>query len=66
MTLFLFAFAEQKKDILKVFVVPHSHNDIGWLETTQQYFDNCVRHILNTVVDLLAEDPKKRFIWVET
>lgn len=64
--LLIFAFAGSKNDILKVYVIPHSHNDIGWLETTQEYFDNCVKHILNTVVDLLSADPKKRFIWVET
>lgn len=52
-------------EMLNVYVVPHSHNDVGWLRTTQEYFDGCVRHILERVVQILYDQPDKKFIWVE-
>ena len=50
---------------LNVIIIPHSHNDPGWLMTFEQYFFNLTNSILDTVVNSLSEKPSRRFIWAE-
>ncbi|RNA38375.1 alpha-mannosidase [Brachionus plicatilis] len=50
---------------LNVIIVPHSHNDPGWLMTFEQYFYNLTNSILDTVVNSLSEKSTRRFIWAE-
>ncbi|XP_038060793.1 lysosomal alpha-mannosidase-like [Patiria miniata] len=59
--------------MLNVHLVPHTHDDVGWLKTVDQYYygdknkiqNAGVQYILDTVIAELVEDPAKRFIYVE-
>lgn len=63
-----------KQDMINVHILPHTHDDVGWLKTVDQYYYGSrkditpvgVQYILDSVVQALADDPSKRFIYVET
>ena len=58
---------------LNVHLVPHTHDDVGWLKTVDQYYYGSksgyqkagVQYIIDNVVHELSNDPNKRFIYVE-
>ncbi|XP_067010796.2 lysosomal alpha-mannosidase isoform X2 [Anabrus simplex] len=60
--------------LLNVHLVPHSHDDVGWLKTVDQYYYGSktniqragVQYILNSVVNELLNNPERRFVQVET
>ncbi|XP_073966372.1 lysosomal alpha-mannosidase-like isoform X1 [Choristoneura fumiferana] len=60
--------------VLNVHIVAHTHDDVGWLKTVDQYFYGSrngiqkagVKYILDSVVKELWDDPKRKFIYVET
>jgi Glycosyl hydrolases family 38 N-terminal domain len=53
--------------------VPHTHDDVGWLKTVEEYYYGlnmtiqpaCVRDILDTVIEALLEHPSRTFTYVE-
>ncbi|VVC31552.1 Hypothetical protein CINCED_3A003390 [Cinara cedri] len=63
-----------KEGYLNVHFIPHTHDDVGWLKTVDQYYFGtnssiqlaAVQFILDSVISELAKDPNKRFIYVET
>lgn len=62
---------ESKK--LQIHLVPHTHDDVGWLKTVDQYFYGAerlvqagsVQYILDTVIDELNKNTNRTFIYVE-
>lgn len=50
---------------LKVFVVPHSHNDPGWLRTFDAYYRSTTQYILSNILTELTSHKNLTFIWTE-
>ncbi|KAF2069784.1 hypothetical protein CYY_008891 [Polysphondylium violaceum] len=50
---------------INVFLIPHSHCDVGWVQTYEQYYSENVTVILNNVIDHLLKDSTKKFNWAE-
>ncbi|CAI9763102.1 unnamed protein product [Fraxinus pennsylvanica] len=60
-------------DKLNVHLVPHTHDDVGWLKTVDQYYVGsnnsiqgaCVQNVLDSLVPALLADKNRKFIYVE-
>ncbi|KAL0858609.1 hypothetical protein ABMA27_012444 [Loxostege sticticalis] len=60
--------------VLNVHIVPHTHDDVGWLKTVDQYYYGMnnsiqkagVQFIIDSVVKELWEKEDRRFVYVET
>ncbi|XP_063708825.1 lysosomal alpha-mannosidase-like [Culicoides brevitarsis] len=63
-----------KPGMINVHMVPHTHDDAGWLKTVDQYYYGSkntiqkagVQYIIDSVIQELLKDPEKRFIYVES
>ncbi|XP_002065049.4 lysosomal alpha-mannosidase isoform X2 [Drosophila willistoni] len=63
-----------KPNMLNVHLIAHTHDDVGWLKTVDQYYYGSetriqkagVQYIIDSVVEALLKDPEKRFIYVES
>lgn len=68
----LILFSDSFQRELKVHLIPHSHQDVGWLCTYDEYFygfGNCtisVKSIINNIVDSLVSSPNRTFVYSET
>ncbi|GFT23386.1 lysosomal alpha-mannosidase [Trichonephila clavipes] len=55
-----------KPDMLNVHIVMHTHDDVGWLQTVDSYYDMWVREIITSVVSTLMQNDTRKFIYVES
>uniref|UniRef100_A0A915PNV7 Alpha-mannosidase n=1 Tax=Setaria digitata TaxID=48799 RepID=A0A915PNV7_9BILA len=55
----------QREKRLEVVVVPHSHNDPGWIKTFDEYYETQTRNILNNMLKYLQEMDEMRFVYAE-
>jgi hypothetical protein len=59
--------------VLNIHVVPHTHDDVGWLKTIDQYYYGwnntiqvvSVEDILTSVIESLLENPSRTFTYAE-
>jgi lysosomal alpha-mannosidase len=57
---------------IEVHLISHSHDDLGWYKTAQEYYEGggndffnyCVRDIITNVVEELIKDTSKTFVQV--
>ncbi|XP_065199334.1 uncharacterized protein LOC135831021 isoform X1 [Sycon ciliatum] len=52
-------------DHINIWIVTHTHDDVGWLQTVDQYYISQVQWILDTSLRCIAEDSSRRFTYVE-
>ena len=50
---------------LELWIIPHSHADVGWLQTVNSLARVNVSRTLSGVVATLLADPTRRFVWDE-
>ncbi|KAJ8982143.1 hypothetical protein NQ317_011289 [Molorchus minor] len=63
-----------KEGYINVHIVPHTHDDVGWLKTVDQYYYGSkstiqmagVQYILDSVVDALRKDKNRRHTLTST
>ncbi|XP_011673874.2 epididymis-specific alpha-mannosidase [Strongylocentrotus purpuratus] len=52
-------------DTLNVYVIPHSHMDVGWVYTVKESMHAYAANVYTTVIAELGRNPARRFIAVE-
>lgn len=50
---------------LNVHLICHTHDDVGWLSTVDQYYIEQVQYIMDSVISALEANPDRKFIYVE-
>ncbi|XP_023214227.1 lysosomal alpha-mannosidase-like, partial [Centruroides sculpturatus] len=55
-----------KPNMLNVHVICHTHDDVGWVRTVEEYYQTFVKHILNSVIRHLLVNETRKFIYVES
>jgi Glycosyl hydrolases family 38 N-terminal domain len=46
-------------------VVCHSHDDVGWLNTPEEYYEERVNKIISSVIKALLDNPERKFSQTE-
>lgn len=56
---------------IKVHIVPHTHNDLGWGNTVEEYYNGgingyCTKCILDSMVEILSENESRTYTFSES
>jgi len=51
---------------LNIHIISHSHDDVGWLKTVDEYYSQNVQYIIDSYTENLLNDKNRKFIQVET
>ncbi|KAF8566915.1 hypothetical protein P879_03113 [Paragonimus westermani] len=54
-----------KQEPIEVFIVPHSHQDPGWVRTFEEYFVEKTKPCLDSTLKILQKRPEARFTYAE-
>lgn len=54
-----------KQKPLKIFVVPHTHCDPGWIKTLDDYYRQQTRGIFENMLPKMEEDARRKFTYAE-
>jgi hypothetical protein len=46
-------------------MIAHSHEDVGWLSTAEEYYSSQVDQILTNVMNALVKDKKRKYTHAE-
>ncbi|EAL68302.1 hypothetical protein DDB_G0278259 [Dictyostelium discoideum AX4] len=57
--------SSNEDNVINVFLIPHSHCDLGWVQTLEEYYSENVTVILDNVINTLIKDSSKKFNWAE-
>ncbi|GAA50094.1 lysosomal alpha-mannosidase [Clonorchis sinensis] len=52
-------------DALNIHIIAHSHDDVGWVRTPEEYYNESVDDILSNVISELIGNSEYRFTYVE-
>ena len=50
---------------LNIHIVPHTHDDTGWIISVDGYYEEEVKFIFYTLIPALESNPDRKFIYVE-
>ena len=67
------SFKGYRDDVLNIHLTCHTHDDVGWLKTVDEYFygaNNSIQHagvqyILDSVMPALKANPDRQFLYIE-
>lgn len=51
--------------VTTIHLVCHSHMDVGFQQTAEEYYTNKVREIISSTIIALQENPKRKFSFTE-
>ena len=69
--LLFFFVSKSSSEILNIHIIPHSHQDPGWLTTMENYYtgnspdQECVKCMIDRVMNIFKNDKKFKITWAE-
>ena len=49
-----------------IFLIPHTHDDLGWKRTIKEYYDDVIKNVFITTIEALEKKKNRKFIYAET